>query len=483
MHGAPARRARDSAMTAIERSNWIPPQDLGEDLAPSVHLVTFGCQMNKYDSELVLERFLARGYRVAEQAEQASVVLFNTCSVREHAEERVYSYLGALKDLKRERPDLVVGVVGCMAQREGAQVLKRAPLVDLVVGTREFPQLPELVDEVRATGRPRVAVDEGPTVEGAERPAPAAARARHAYVAVMRGCDLNCTYCIVPKTRGRVASRPAEDLLREVRSLVDQGVCEVTLLGQTVNSYGFDLPGRALKLAGLIDRLAEIDALERIHLVTSHPAYVTPDLIRAFAEQPKLSRYFPLPAQSGSDAVLKRMKRGYTSGGYRERVAALRAAAPDIELCSDWIVGFPGETDADFDQSEELLREIGFLHSYVFKYSPRPDTAAFAVADDVPEAVKKERNQRLLRMQEEVARQRFSRFVGRVVDARVSEVSERFPTRLAAQTRSGYQVFFEEPDAARREALLGTSVRVQVARSTPFGLYGERVVETAGSPA
>lgn len=321
------------------------------------------------------------------------------------------------------------------------------------------------------------------SVDVAERPATPAGRQRHAYVAVMRGCDLNCTYCVVPKTRGRVASRPAEDLLREVRSLVEQGVREVTLLGQTVNSYGYDLPGRALKLAGLIDRLAEIDALERIHLVTSHPAYVTPDLIRVFAEQPKLSRYFPLPVQSGSDAVLKRMKRGYTSGGYRERVAALRAAAPDLELCSDWIVGFPGETDADFEQSEQLLREIGFLHSYVFKYSPRPDTAAFAVADDVPEEVKKERNQRLLHLQEESATARYARFAGGVVSARVSEQSERFPTRLMAQTRSGHQVFLEEPDAGQRAALLGAEVRVRVARFTPFGLYGERVVETAGSPA
>ena len=332
--------------------------------APKVHVVTFGCQMNKYDSELVEGRFRRAGYATTESMDDADVLLFNTCSVRDHAEERTYSWVGELKRAKERRPELVIGVMGCMAQRVEEEVFRRAGHVDLVAGTRQFQHLPRLVDEVRARraepgslpADARVLATDMAEDVVVDRAGEEYRGGLHAYLAVMRGCDLNCTYCIVPTTRGRVRSRPIDDIEAEARWLVEEGVKVLTLLGQTVNSYGEDFPrpeaggetfrGRQGRpsLADLLERLQGIDGLERIRLITLHPSYVTPAFAGAIRDLDKVDRFLPLPAQAGSDEVLRRMKRGYTLDLYRRRADLLREEVPDIELGSDWIVGFCGET-------------------------------------------------------------------------------------------------------------------------------------------
>jgi tRNA-2-methylthio-N6-dimethylallyladenosine synthase len=452
--------------------------------APSVHVVTFGCQMNKYDSLLVEGRFRAQGYRLTEDLQAADVVLFNTCSVREHAEERVFSWLGELKHAKAKKPELVVGVLGCMAQRAEDEIFRRAGHVDVVSGTRKIHRLPELVAEVlarRARGLGakeqrllEVGMEEDVAVERGGEPYAGGAAG---YLTVMRGCDLNCSFCIVPKVRGRVQSRPIDDLVREARWMVAGGARVITLLGQTVNAYGEDLErgagsGRQGRpaLADLLHALQELDGLERIRLITLHPSYATEALARALAACPKVDRYLPLPAQSGSDAVLKRMRRGYTTALYRERVARLREHVPDLVLGSDWIVGFPGESDADFAASVGFLREIGTVQNYVFQYSPRPETRAFELADDVPAEVKKARNQELLRASEEVALAYHRRALGAEHEVFVEE--ELAGGRgLRGRTRHNLTLSFAGP-----AELVGRSVRVRAEDASPFGLWGSTAV-------
>jgi tRNA-2-methylthio-N6-dimethylallyladenosine synthase len=457
--------------------------------------------MNKYDSLLVEGRFVRDGYRLVERMDEADVVLFNTCAVREHAEERVYSWLGELKRRKREHPELVVGVLGCMAQRAEEEIFERAGHVDLVVGTRRFHQLPELVDELRARraaggarqGRPeRLLATEMDGSVAVDRTREVYTGGLHGYLAVMRGCDLNCTYCIVPRTRGRVASRPIAELVAEARWMVEQGARVITLLGQTVNSYGEDFaapdPSAALgtargsgrdgrpALADLLRALEPLDGLERIRLITLHPSYVTRELARAIAECAKVERFLPLPLQSGSDRVLRAMKRGYNLDLYRRRVAILREHVPDIELSSDWIVGFPGETDGEFEQSERALAEFGFAQSFVFRFSPRPSTAAADLADDVPEALKAARNTRLLAAAERAARQRMERAIGGTHDVLAEETSERRAGVLRGRTRCGLPVSFGAPVEA-----LGSYVRVRIEHASPYGLSGARVDAEAGT--
>lgn len=458
--------------------------------APKVHVVTFGCQMNKYDSTLAEGRFLARGYGTTASMAEADVVLFNTCSVREHAEERTYSWLGEIKRAKESRPELVIGVMGCMAQRVEEEVFRRAGHVDLVVGTREFQRLPELVDEVRerranperfGAAERRILATDGEVEVEVDRSGETYAGGRHAFLAVMRGCDLSCTYCIVPATRGRVRSRPIASLVREARWLVEQGVQVITLLGQTVNSYGEDFPAPAAgepsylgrqgrpSLADLLRELQGLEGLVRIRLITLHPAYLTRALAEAVRDCDKVDRFLPLPAQAGSDDVLRAMKRGYTLELYRERVAMLREVVPEIELGSDWIVGFPGEGEADFAGSEAFLEEMGFVVNYVFKYDPRPTTrAAERMADEISTEVKKERNRRLLELSARVALRRTSSYVGRDVDVFLEQVSERSVGTLLGRTTAGLPLSVSAPPE-----LVGSMARVRVTNATAFGMSGE----------
>jgi tRNA-2-methylthio-N6-dimethylallyladenosine synthase len=470
--------------TARFQSRSAGQLDAGQ---PKVHVVTFGCQMNKYDSLFVEGRFKRRGWQTTEKLEEADVVLFNTCSVRDHAEERAYSWVGELRRVKEARPELVIGVMGCMAQRVGDEIFARAGHVDLVAGTRQFHLLPELVEQVRlrradperarAKEMRVLATDLTTEIDG-DRSGEEYTGGRHGYLAVMRGCDLSCTFCIVPKTRGRVASRSIEELMAEARWMVAEGAQVITLLGQTVNSYGEDFepasagrpPGRGRQgrtsLADLLHEMQGLDGLERVRLVTLHPSYVTPAFARAMAECDKVDRFLPLPAQSGSDEVLKRMKRGYTVDLYRRRVAILREAVPDIELGSDWIVGFCGESEDDFAQSLALLEEISFAQSYVFQYDPRPGTtAAERLSDDVPAEVKKERHQRLLAAAERVQRARLARHQGRLTRAFIESVGERDARVLLGHTVHGLPCSLQ----AGAE-LVGRMVELAVEQTTAFGM-------------
>jgi tRNA-2-methylthio-N6-dimethylallyladenosine synthase len=446
--------------------------------------------MNKYDSLLVEGRFLAHGYRLTEELESADVVLFNTCSVREHAEERVFSWLGELRAAKARRPDLVVGVLGCMAQRAEEEIFRRAGHVDLVCGTRKIHRLPELVDEVRARRARGLAAREQRLLEvgldgsvAVDRASEVYAGGAAGYLTVMRGCDLNCSFCIVPRVRGRVQSRPIVELVAEARWMVAGGAKVITLLGQTVNAYGEDLPspaplaehgagrGGRPALADLLHALQGLEGLERIRLVTLHPSYVTRALARAIAECAKVDRFLPLPAQSGSDDVLRRMRRGYTCDLYRGRVALLKEAVPDIELGSDWIVGFPGESERDFAATIAFLEEVRPLQNYVFQYSPRPQTRAFELADDVPLEVKKARNQELLRAAERVALAGYRRRIGAELEVLVEEL---LGERRGVRGRSRHHL---PVSLAGEEALLGRTLRVRVEGASPFGLWGARIPE------
>ncbi|MHC5072940.1 MAG: tRNA (N6-isopentenyl adenosine(37)-C2)-methylthiotransferase MiaB [Planctomycetota bacterium] len=404
------------------------------DLPRKFYLHSYGCQMNKLDSELVHSKLLDAGYELAADESEADVVLLNTCSVRQHAEDRVWSRLGRLRIQKRHQPDLVVGVLGCMAQEHKRYLRARMPHVDLVVGPSAFGDIHEHVREAIA-GAGIVSVNHGVGGDTITRNVKIRPLRSQAYVSVMRGCNMPCTFCIVPTTRGKEISRPVDVILEEVQRLCDDGVTEITLLGQTVNAYGRDL-GKGVTLSCLLRRLHEIGSLRRLAFITSHPNFLSKELIGTLAELPKISPYLHLPAQSGSNRMLKAMRRGYTVERYLMRWEMLMEAAPHMELHSDWIVGFPGETDADLQQTVDLMERVRFAQSYVFKYSERPGTvAADEMADDIPEDVKARRNQALLRVQEKHTMEHNLRLVGSVQEVLVEGPSPRAKARLTGPQR------------------------------------------------
>jgi tRNA-2-methylthio-N6-dimethylallyladenosine synthase len=456
--------------------------------APRYHLTSYGCQMNKLDSELVESKLRQRGYVAAPSEQDAGVVLLNTCSVRQHAEDRVWSKLGKLRQRKRHEPGLVVGVLGCMAQEHKRYLLSRMPHVDLVVGPSAFGDIDETVERARernaviaaarepartkheVAGAGVVSVDQGISGDTIVRDVRVRPHRSQAFVSVMRGCNMPCTYCIVPTTRGDEISRPIAEIVEEAQRLCDDGVTEITLLGQTVNAYGRDLTGQDATLARLLRDLHTIPALRRLAFITSHPNFLSPALVDAMAELQKVARYLHLPAQSGSNAVLKQMRRGYTVERYLARVEQLLGKAPDIELHSDFIVGYPGETAADFDATVELLRRVQFAQSYVFKYSPRPGTIAAELPDDVPDAEKERRNQVLLAVQEEITLRKNRALVGAVVEVLV-EGQSKVAGRLSGRTAQHRLVHFESDD---RE-LVGQYASVRITEALAHSVVGELV--------
>lgn len=458
--------------------------------APTYHLTSYGCQMNKLDSELVESRLRQRGYVAAATEATADVVLLNTCSVRQHAEDRVWSRLGLLRQRKRREPGLVVGVLGCMAQEHQRYLVARMPHVDLVVGPSAFGDIDATVEaarqrnaaiaaqrepartrhEVRGAGV--VVVDEGVSGDAIVRDVRVRPHRSQAYVSIMRGCNMPCTYCIVPTTRGPETSRPLAAIVDEAERLCGDGVTEITLLGQTVNGYGRDL-GPGVTLAALLRALHAIPSLRRLAFITSHPNFLGPDLIAAMAELPKVARYLHLPVQSGSDRVLKAMRRGYTVARYLARVEQLLAKAPDFELHSDFIVGYPGETVAEFEQSLALLQRVRYAQSYVFQYSPRPGTVASELADDVPTAEKERRNQVLLQAQEAIGLDKHRRLVGTVQEVLVEGPSPKAPGRLTGRTPHHRIVHFD----AGGDGLVGRYVPVRITRAQAHSLLGERLDE------
>ncbi|MFV0443420.1 MAG: tRNA (N6-isopentenyl adenosine(37)-C2)-methylthiotransferase MiaB [Planctomycetaceae bacterium] len=403
-----------------------------------LYIETVGCQMNVLDSELVVAALRKQGYELCDDPKAADTVLFNTCSVREHAEHKIYSSVGRLKYGRRSRPNQVIGIIGCMAQKDQEQVFQKAPHVDLVVGTGQLAEIPRLVDEVRDTRQKQVAVSlnrkEGSRAEVAGsfesydplrdptmRPSP-----WQAFVRIMIGCDKFCTYCVVPNTRGPEQSRSPRDIHHEVHVLADQGVKEITLLGQTVNSYKYTLGDRTFRLGDLLESIHDTPGIERIKFVTNFPKDMTNDLLQAMRDLPKVSRYLHVPLQAGCDEMLKRMKRGYTVGEYREMMGRIRETLPDCSVSSDFIVGFCGETEESFQKSMDSVREFRFKNSFIFKYSPRPGTKAFELyPDDVPEEVKKRRNNELLDLQNEISEEDNAEMIGRTVQVLVEGPSKK----------------------------------------------------------
>jgi tRNA-2-methylthio-N6-dimethylallyladenosine synthase len=423
--------------------------------------------MNKLDSELVLGELVAQGFEIAPAEDEADVVLYNTCSVRAHAEQRVYSRMGRLKFLKKRRPEIIIGLIGCMARSEQKEIFRRLPHIDLAVGPGEFNRIGGLIEDAASARKPILAVDDG-IFEYHRRPVPDKTRFQ-AYLSIMRGCDNFCSYCVVPYTRGRERSRPMETIVDEAKRLVDAGVKEITLLGQNVSSYGKGLPEDA-SLAALLRRLDGMAGLERIRFVTSHPKDMSDDLLRVTAECPSVCEYLHMPAQSGSDGILKAMRRGYTRAAYEELIAKARAIVPGVEITSDFIVGFPGETNEDFNQTLDLVENAGFLNTFVFKYSPRPRTRAAKLEDDVPDEVKRERNNALLGAQKKVAARRQRAWIGKTVEVLAEGPSKRDKSRFTGRTRQNHIVVFPA-----EKGLSGRSVSVRIVRSTPLTLYGETV--------
>jgi len=414
-------------------------------MAERFFIQTYGCQMNEYDSAKMADVLSsAFSAQATTDAAQADIVLVNTCSVREKAEEKVFSLLGRWRALKEENPSLIIGVGGCVASQEGAEILKRAPFVDIVFGPQTLHRLPELVAHVRS-GKSRVVDVSFPEIEKFDKIPQPTSSACTAFLSVMEGCSKACSYCIVPITRGKEISRPLEDVLAEARRLASLGAREITLLGQNVNAYkGATGGGKKADLAALIRRVAEIDGVERIRFTTSHPAQFTDSLVGAYATVPKLASFLHLPVQSGSDRVLKLMKRGYTAEKYVAKVEKLKAVRPGISLSTDFIVGYPGETEEDFEQTLALIRTVGFDQSFSFIYSPRPGTPA-AELEDLPYEVKQKRLARLQALVNSQAAAISASMVGSVQRILVERESVKNARELAGRTENQRWVNFIGP--------------------------------------
>ncbi len=452
---------------------------------PKFFIKTYGCQMNERDSEQVAHSLVTRGYeRVANEAE-ADVVLLNTCSVRDMADQKALGKMGMLGQLAKRRPEIVFGFLGCMAQARGKSLLKNLPHVDLVVGTQKFHRVADYVEQVlekkgcRRMDDPRFSIvdvgDEPGSQEtiGEQQLAPKQATA---FVSIMQGCNMHCTFCIVPQTRGSERSRSIEEILREIRDLVSRGVKEVTLLGQIVNLYGrheFSKIDNKSPFVQLLEAVHEIDGLERLRFTSPHPIGFRDDLIDAIARLPKLAEHVHLPVQSGSNQILKAMHRTYTAEKYVDLVDRIRQARDGIAITTDVIVGFPGETEADYKQTRDLVEQIQFDNAFIFRYSPRRDTPAAEMRDQIDEHIKETRNQDLLGVVDESARRAGERLVGRDVEVLCEGPSKTNPARLMGRTRTNKIVVFEGSDT-----LVGEMVDVRVQQANGFSLYGTPVVQT-----
>lgn len=466
-------------------------------MTKKLYIETVGCQMNVLDSELVVGTLRRQGYEITHDTHSADVIFFNTCSVREHAEEKIYSAIGRLRGHLQRHPHKVLGVLGCMAQKDQEKILRRAPFVDIICGTGQLAQLPELIEQAKATGEPQLALSLArneatksevtasfesfdPMRDPSMRPTPF-----QAYVRVQIGCDKFCTYCVVPSTRGPEQGRPPEHIVREVEQLAGEGCKEVTLLGQTVNSYRYDHgDGRISRLSDLLTRIHDTPGIERVKFITNFPRDMGDDLLDAVRELPKVCSYLHVPAQSGCNEMLKRMKRLYTVEYYRDMLARCRERVPGVAISSDFIVGFCGETEESFEKTCDLVRDGRFKNSFIFKYSPRPGTKADDLyADDVPEEEKKRRNNDLLAIQAARSLEDHRARVGQTVEVLVEGLSKSAQkasrvasapgglTQLTGRTMTDHIVVFDG-----NPRLIGRTLSVEVREATAFTLFG--VAET-----
>jgi tRNA-2-methylthio-N6-dimethylallyladenosine synthase len=453
----------------------------------TIFIQTFGCQMNKLDSAIVESSLRDAGYRFVDNAKDADVVLINTCSVRDHAEQRVMSHLGNMKHIKETNPDLVVGVIGCMAQRLGNELLKHSA-VDIVCGPAQISEIPRLITEVIQEKKKAVAITEkirqiAPEAQSLERfeteySGDDADIPAQAYVRAMHGCDKFCSYCVVPYVRGPETSRPPEAIIEQTKRLAQNGIKQITLLGQRINAYEYKAGDKTCCLADLLEMVSKIDGVEWIKFVTSYPSKkYFKEIMQAIVQLPKVCGYLHIPAQSGSDQILKAMNRGYTSAEYLELLDTARQIVPDIAVAGDFIVGFPGETDDDFAQTVELVKKARYKNSFIFKYSPRPGTIADKrLEDNVPQEVKEYRNHELLKVQEEISRALAAEFTGQTVKVLVEGPSKKSHQvdnlpQLIGRTAGDWIAIFNGP-----ETLAGQFANVKITRTSPLTLFGELVV-------
>ncbi len=477
-------------------------------MSKNLYIETVGCQMNLLDSEMVVASLRKRGYQLVDGPKKADTILFNTCSVRQHAEDKTYSALGKLRLEKNRYPHKVIGVMGCMAQKDQETIFKRAPYVDLVVGPGQLQQIPDLIEKAQETPGQYTALSMertagsvrdikrshetyDPLRDPTMRPTPF-----QAYLRIQIGCDKFCTYCIVPMTRGPEQGRPPETIVSEARVLADQGCKEITLLGQTVNSYRYDDGKNTTRLSGLLEQLHEIDGIERLKFVTNYPKDMTDDLLKVIRDLDKVSTYLHVPVQSGSDEVLKRMKRGYTVGEYRDMMYRINETVPNAAVSSDFIVGFCGETDEEFQMTVDLVEECRFKNCFIFKYSERPGTkGADHMIDDISDELKKQRNNELLSVQNRISEEDNQRFLGETVEILVEGPSKKAAKedkgggedgggggatsdviQLVGRTQCDRIVVF---DGNRR--LAGNMARIGIYDATPFTLLGTVVTQHVGT--
>ena len=438
-------------------------------MAKKLYIETHGCQMNEYDSSRMVDLLGEhQALEVTENPAEADVILLNTCSIREKAQEKVFSQLGRWRELKQENPDLVIGVGGCVASQEGAAIRDRAPYVDVVFGPQTLHRLPEMIDAARSTKKAQIDIS-FPEIEKFDRLPEPRVDGPSAFVSVMEGCSKYCTFCVVPYTRGEEVSRPLGDVLLEITQLAEKGVKEVTLLGQNVNGYRGETPdGSIADFADLLYAVATIDGIERIRYTTSHPLEFSDAIIQAHAEIPQLVKFLHLPVQSGSDRILAAMKRNHTALEYKSRIRKLKAAVPDICISSDFIVGFPGETEKDFEQTMKLIEDVGFDFSFSFIYSARPGTPAADLVDDTPDEVKK---QRLQILQSRIHQQGYEishKMTGSTQRILVSDYSKKDPGMLQGRTENNRIVNF----LSDNPALIGQFVNVHIDGALPHSLRG-----------
>ncbi len=446
---------------------------------PSVYIKTYGCQMNERDSEAVAAQLVTKGYVLAKSEHVADVVLLNTCSVRDNAEQKAINKMENIAgDIRKNRPNVILGFMGCMAQSRGKELIDKLPDVDLVIGTQKFHRTADYLDDI-ITGRQKKIVDvaEEQGSEGTIREHLLNGNAKKsvtAFVSIMQGCNQHCTFCIVPSTRGEERSRTIADILAECRELVATGVKEITLLGQIVTSFGkrdYPLLEGNSAFVQLLEAVHEIEGVERIRFTSPHPKGYGDDLVEAYARLPKLVESAHIPVQSGSDRVLKLMHRGYTRARYLEIIRKLRASRPGIGITSDIIVGFPGETEADFEETLSLCREVEFDNAFLFKYSPRKDTPAAAMPDQLPEELIEARHARLLETVNEIGKRKYDRLIGQAMQILVEGPSKKNPARFTGRTRCNKLVLF---DGAERHR--GAVMDVKITRTGSFTLYGDPAI-------
>lgn len=429
----------------------------------SFYIETYGCQMNKYDSELMAGILTEEGYSPSLKLEHADIVLVNTCSVRDHAEQRVLGRLGELRRLKQRNPEMIIGLCGCMAQRWGEEITTKADHVDLVIGPDGYRRLPEMIEQLNGRCDYELNLD---TLETYSKVQPQRVAGLKAWVAVMRGCDTYCSYCIVPFVRGPARSRPVEDIVDEVQILIRDGYKEITLLGQNVNAYSWRGTGFAQLLRGL-DGLA---GLERIRFTTSHPKDMKGEIIEAMADGEHICEHIHLPAQSGSTRILKAMNRGYTAEAYVQLVHSIRKRIPGVSITTDLIVGFPGETEKDYQKTLELVKTVGFDSAFTFRYSPRPGTRAADLDDDVPENIKIERLEHLIGVQRFVTDEKNKTLIGHDVEILVEGESRKGGGQLMGRTRTGKTVVFDG-----QRGCVGTCLRIRIEEAKGWTLWGRSI--------